>query len=34
VRHAVLVNFFGTTFDEYVDCGERLARLDGVDGWR
>ncbi|HXU83485.1 MAG TPA: dihydroorotate dehydrogenase [Polyangia bacterium] len=28
----VLVNFFGTTFDEYVDCGERLARLDGVDG--
>jgi dihydroorotate dehydrogenase (NAD+) catalytic subunit len=28
----VLVNFFGTTFDEYVDCGERLAQLDGVDG--
>jgi dihydroorotate dehydrogenase (NAD+) catalytic subunit len=28
----VLVNFFGTTFDEYVDCGEKLARLDGVDG--
>ena len=28
----VLVNFFGTTFDEYVDCGARLARLDGVDG--
>lgn len=28
----VLVNFFGTTFDEYVDCAERLARLDGVDG--
>jgi dihydroorotate dehydrogenase (NAD+) catalytic subunit len=28
----VLVNFFGTTFDEYVECGERLARLDGVDG--
>jgi dihydroorotate dehydrogenase (NAD+) catalytic subunit len=28
----VLVNFFGVTFDEYVDCGERLARLDGVDG--
>jgi dihydroorotate dehydrogenase (NAD+) catalytic subunit len=28
----VLVNFFGTTFDEYVDCGERLARLEGVDG--
>jgi dihydroorotate dehydrogenase (NAD+) catalytic subunit len=27
----VLVNFFGTTFDEYIDCGERLARLDGVD---
>jgi dihydroorotate dehydrogenase (NAD+) catalytic subunit len=28
----VVVNFFGTTFDEYVDCGERLGRLDGVDG--
>jgi len=28
----VLVNFFGTTFDEYVDCGARLAALDGVDG--
>jgi dihydroorotate dehydrogenase (NAD+) catalytic subunit len=28
----VLVNFFGTTFDEYVDCGARLDRLDGVDG--
>jgi dihydroorotate dehydrogenase (NAD+) catalytic subunit len=28
----VLVNFFGTTFDEYVDCGHRLAELDGVDG--
>jgi dihydroorotate dehydrogenase (NAD+) catalytic subunit len=27
----VLVNFFGTTFDEYVDCGARLAALDGVD---
>jgi dihydroorotate dehydrogenase (NAD+) catalytic subunit len=27
----VLVNFFGATFDEYIDCGERLARLDGVD---
>ncbi|HEX3696249.1 MAG TPA: dihydroorotate dehydrogenase [Polyangia bacterium] len=27
----VLVNFFGTTFDEYVDCGARLARLSGVD---
>jgi dihydroorotate dehydrogenase (NAD+) catalytic subunit len=27
----VLVNFFGTTFDEYVACGEALARLDGVD---
>src|SRR4029079_5618707 len=27
----VLVNFFGTTFDEYVDCGSRLAALDGVD---
>jgi dihydroorotate dehydrogenase (NAD+) catalytic subunit len=28
----VLVNFFGTTFDEYVECGQRLGRLDGVDG--
>ena len=28
----VLVNFFGTTFDEYVDCGQRLGKLDGVDG--
>jgi dihydroorotate dehydrogenase (NAD+) catalytic subunit len=28
----VLVNFFGTTFDEYVDCGARLAAMDGVDG--
>ena len=28
----VLVNFFGTTFDEYVDCGERLGKLNGVDG--
>jgi dihydroorotate dehydrogenase (NAD+) catalytic subunit len=28
----VLVNFFGTTFDDYVDCGERLGTLDGVDG--
>ena len=28
----VLVNFFGTTFDEYLDCGARLAALDGVDG--
>jgi len=28
----VLVNFFGTTFDEYVECGERLGRMDGVDG--
>jgi dihydroorotate dehydrogenase (NAD+) catalytic subunit len=28
----VLVNFFGTTIDEYIDCGERLGRLDGVDG--
>jgi dihydroorotate dehydrogenase (NAD+) catalytic subunit len=27
----VLVNFFGATFDEYVDCGARLAALDGVD---
>ena len=28
----VLVNFFGTTFDEYVECGRRLGQLDGVDG--
>jgi dihydroorotate dehydrogenase (NAD+) catalytic subunit len=28
----VLVNFFGTTFDEYVECGEKLGKLDGVDG--
>jgi dihydroorotate dehydrogenase (NAD+) catalytic subunit len=28
----VLVNFFGTTFDEYIDCGERLGKMDGVDG--
>jgi dihydroorotate dehydrogenase (NAD+) catalytic subunit len=28
----VLVNFFGATFDEYVDCGGRLDRLEGVDG--
>lgn len=28
----VLVNFFGTTFDEYVDCGARLAAMEGVDG--
>jgi dihydroorotate dehydrogenase (NAD+) catalytic subunit len=28
----VLVNFFGTTFDEYVACGQGLGRLDGVDG--
>ena len=28
----VLVNFFGVTFDDYVECGERLSRLDGVDG--
>jgi dihydroorotate dehydrogenase (NAD+) catalytic subunit len=27
----VLVNFFGATFDEYVDCGARLSALDGVD---
>jgi dihydroorotate dehydrogenase (NAD+) catalytic subunit len=27
----VIVNFFGTTFDEYVACGEALGRLDGVD---
>jgi dihydroorotate dehydrogenase (NAD+) catalytic subunit len=28
----VLVNFFGTTFDEYVDCGASLAEMEGVDG--
>jgi dihydroorotate dehydrogenase (NAD+) catalytic subunit len=28
----VLVNFFGTTFDDYIDCGQRLGKLDGVDG--
>jgi dihydroorotate dehydrogenase (NAD+) catalytic subunit len=28
----VLVNFFGVTFDDYVDCGERLGKLEGVDG--
>ncbi len=28
----VLVNFFGTTFDEYIDCGARLGAMDGVDG--
>jgi dihydroorotate dehydrogenase (NAD+) catalytic subunit len=28
----VLVNFFGTTFDDYVECGARLAQLEGVDG--
>jgi dihydroorotate dehydrogenase (NAD+) catalytic subunit len=28
----VLVNFFGATFDEYVECGARLDALDGVDG--
>jgi dihydroorotate dehydrogenase (NAD+) catalytic subunit len=28
----VLVNFFGTNFDEYLECGEKLARLEGVDG--
>jgi dihydroorotate dehydrogenase (NAD+) catalytic subunit len=28
----VLVNFFGTTFDEYVDCGARLGELEGVHG--
>lgn len=27
----VLVNFFGTTFDEYVSCGAELGKLDGVD---
>ncbi len=28
----IIVNFFGATFDEYVECGESLAQLDGVDG--
>jgi dihydroorotate dehydrogenase (NAD+) catalytic subunit len=28
----VLVNFFGTTFDEYVSCSEQLSQLDGIDG--
>jgi dihydroorotate dehydrogenase (NAD+) catalytic subunit len=28
----VLVNFFGTTFDDYVECGQRLGKMDGVDG--
>ena len=28
----VLVNFFGTNFDEYVECGHRLGQMDGVDG--
>jgi dihydroorotate dehydrogenase (NAD+) catalytic subunit len=28
----VLVNFFGSTFDEYVHCAESLAAMDGVDG--
>lgn len=27
----VIVNFFGRTFDEYVECGGALAHLDGVD---
>jgi dihydroorotate dehydrogenase (NAD+) catalytic subunit len=27
----VLVNFFGTTFDEYVECGARLSAMEGVD---
>jgi dihydroorotate dehydrogenase (NAD+) catalytic subunit len=27
----VWVNFFGETFDEYVDCAGRLGELDGVD---
>jgi dihydroorotate dehydrogenase (NAD+) catalytic subunit len=27
----VIVNFFGTTFDEYVACGEALAAMEGVD---
>ena len=28
----VLVNFFGSTFDEYVACGVALDGLEGVDG--
>jgi dihydroorotate dehydrogenase (NAD+) catalytic subunit len=27
----VLVNFFGTTFDDYVSCGAALSAMDGVD---
>lgn len=27
----VVVNFFGVTFDDYVECGEALAAMDGVD---
>jgi dihydroorotate dehydrogenase (NAD+) catalytic subunit len=27
----VVVNFFGETVDEYVDCGARLDAMDGVD---
>src|SRR4029079_8639139 len=28
----VLVNFFGVTFDEYIDCGQRLDGLGGLGG--
>lgn len=27
----VIVNFFGVTFDDYVSCGEALAKMNGVD---
>ena len=27
----VIVNFFGVTFDDYVGCGEALAKMEGVD---
>jgi dihydroorotate dehydrogenase (NAD+) catalytic subunit len=27
----VIVNFFGETFEQYVECGQRLSALEGVD---
>jgi dihydroorotate dehydrogenase (NAD+) catalytic subunit len=27
----VLVNFFGVTFDDYIECGAALSEMDGVD---
>lgn len=27
----VIVNFFGETFEQYIECGQRLSALDGVD---